>query len=205
MVANSEPTRKPISKRLRFEILRRDNHACRYCGGVAPDVKLTVDHVLPIALGGTDDASNLVAACADCNAGKSSSNPDQQIIAQVSEDARRWANAVKASAMVIEQEHEAIHDYVSEFTDLWASYDYGHNREYSIPMDDNWRNAIETFYKRGLPINVLLSSAQIALENQRIGANAAFRYFMGIAWNRLTDIEALAKQVYDIQMSTSDE
>ena len=30
-----------VSKRLRFEILRRDNHACRYCGQMAPDVKLT--------------------------------------------------------------------------------------------------------------------------------------------------------------------
>lgn len=24
-----------VSKRLRFEILRRDNHACRYCGATA--------------------------------------------------------------------------------------------------------------------------------------------------------------------------
>lgn len=61
-----------VSKRLRFEILRRDNHACRYCGGVAPDATITVDHVVPVALGGSDDPSNLVAACKDCNAGKSS-------------------------------------------------------------------------------------------------------------------------------------
>lgn len=31
-----------VSKRLRYEILRRDDHACRYCGDRAPDVKLTV-------------------------------------------------------------------------------------------------------------------------------------------------------------------
>lgn len=34
----------PVSKRLRYEVLRRDSHTCRYCGGAAPDVKLTVDH-----------------------------------------------------------------------------------------------------------------------------------------------------------------
>ena len=56
----------PVSKRLRYEILRRDNHACRYCGGTAPDVVITVDHVVPVALGGSDDAGNLVAACKDC-------------------------------------------------------------------------------------------------------------------------------------------
>ncbi|MEJ7724319.1 MAG: hypothetical protein WKF64_08445 [Ilumatobacteraceae bacterium] len=39
---------KPISRRLRFEILRRDGHTCRYCGARAPDVPLTVDHVILI-------------------------------------------------------------------------------------------------------------------------------------------------------------
>ena len=53
-----------VTKRMRFEILRRDNHACRYCGATAPDVKLAVDHVTPVALGGTDSPDNLVASCA---------------------------------------------------------------------------------------------------------------------------------------------
>jgi len=30
-----------VTKRLRFEILRRDGHACRYCGRAAPDVRIT--------------------------------------------------------------------------------------------------------------------------------------------------------------------
>jgi 5-methylcytosine-specific restriction endonuclease McrA len=65
-----------VSKRARYEVLRRDNHTCRYCGGKAPDVALTVDHVTPVALGGTDGPGNLVAACRDCNAGKAASHPD---------------------------------------------------------------------------------------------------------------------------------
>ncbi len=32
-----------VSKRIRFEVMRRDGNACRYCGGMAPDVKLTID------------------------------------------------------------------------------------------------------------------------------------------------------------------
>lgn len=27
----------PVSKRTRFEVLRRDNNACRYCGAMALD------------------------------------------------------------------------------------------------------------------------------------------------------------------------
>jgi 5-methylcytosine-specific restriction endonuclease McrA len=34
-----------ISKSLRYEIMRRDNHTCRYCGGTPPEVRLTLDHV----------------------------------------------------------------------------------------------------------------------------------------------------------------
>ena len=59
-----------VTKRLRFEILRRDSHACRYCGAKAPDAELTVDHVPPTALGGTDDPTNLVAACRACSSSK---------------------------------------------------------------------------------------------------------------------------------------
>jgi 5-methylcytosine-specific restriction endonuclease McrA len=87
-----------VSKRLRYEVLKRDNHTCAYCGRTAPEVKLTIDHVVPTTLGGDDDPSNLVAACADCNSGKSSSNPDAPIVANVAEDALRWAKAQQAAA-----------------------------------------------------------------------------------------------------------
>ena len=38
-----------VSKRTRFEVLRRDNFTCRYCRST--DNELTVDHVTPVALG----------------------------------------------------------------------------------------------------------------------------------------------------------
>lgn len=60
-----------LSKKTRFEVLKRDRFRCRYCGAAAPEVLLQVDHVNPIAAGGTDDLLNLVAACIACNAGKS--------------------------------------------------------------------------------------------------------------------------------------
>lgn len=37
-----------VTKRTRFEVLRRDNYTCRYCH--ATDNPLTVDHVVPRAL-----------------------------------------------------------------------------------------------------------------------------------------------------------
>lgn len=61
-----------VSKRLRFEIFRRDSHTCRYCGATAPGTPLRVDHIVPVALGGTDHPSNLVTSCEPCNSGKTS-------------------------------------------------------------------------------------------------------------------------------------
>lgn len=88
-----------VSKRLRYEILRRDNHACRYCGAAAPDVKLNVDHVIPTSLGGSDKPENLVAACADCNGGKTSSLPDAMPVADIDQETFRQAAELKQAEL----------------------------------------------------------------------------------------------------------
>lgn len=62
--------REPISKRLRFAILQRHSFTCVYCGARAPNVRLELDHAVPVSAGGTSDKFNLVVACVDCNAGK---------------------------------------------------------------------------------------------------------------------------------------
>lgn len=59
-----------LSKKLRFEVLKRDKFTCQYCGKAAPDVVLQVDHIDPVANGGSDDMMNLIASCFDCNQGK---------------------------------------------------------------------------------------------------------------------------------------
>lgn len=56
---------------LRFEIFKRDNFTCNYCGKKSPEIKLEVDHIVPVSIGGTDDIFNLTTACFECNRGKS--------------------------------------------------------------------------------------------------------------------------------------
>jgi hypothetical protein len=69
--SDSTPRRKSLSVRTRFEIFKRDNFTCRYCYRSTPEVVLEIDHVVPVAEGGTDDPMNLVTACWECNSGKS--------------------------------------------------------------------------------------------------------------------------------------
>ena len=47
----------------RSQVLRRDRRTCQTCGAPATQV----DHITPIAWGGSDDLTNLVAICADCH------------------------------------------------------------------------------------------------------------------------------------------
>lgn len=62
--------RKPISKKLRFEVFKRDSFTCQYCGRHAPDVILECDHIKPVADGGKNTLLNLVTSCMECNRGK---------------------------------------------------------------------------------------------------------------------------------------
>lgn len=62
--------RKPISKKMRFEVFKRDGFRCQYCGRSAPDVILEVDHITPVSAGGKNSLMNLVTSCRDCNRGK---------------------------------------------------------------------------------------------------------------------------------------
>lgn len=59
-----------ITKKIRFEVFKRDKFTCQYCGQQAPDVTLQVDHIEPKSAGGSDDILNLVTSCFDCNQGK---------------------------------------------------------------------------------------------------------------------------------------
>jgi 5-methylcytosine-specific restriction endonuclease McrA len=89
--------KRDLSAKKRFDVLKRDNFTCRYCGRSVSsedlpvsrksddpaldelmvqlklakyEVILEVDHVIPRSRGGGDDMDNLVTACKDCNRGK---------------------------------------------------------------------------------------------------------------------------------------
>lgn len=61
-----------VTPKIRFEVLKRDNFTCQYCGAHGEGVVLEVDHIIPISKGGTSDMGNLITACFDCNRGKGS-------------------------------------------------------------------------------------------------------------------------------------
>lgn len=180
-----------LNKRIRFEVMRRDNHACRYCGAMAPDAKLTIDHVVPVALGGSDEPTNLVTACVDCNAGKSSTSPDASIVADVEQDAVRWARAMRAAADIVEEERSILDEQVRQVDAVWSTYTYGFQKV-PVPRPPSWRSSIESFISAGLKPWQICDLIVVAMGAQHVAPDAVWRYFCGCCWKQVRRMQEMA-------------
>lgn len=58
------------------EIVKQQDNRCKYCLREFSDkVKIEVDHIIPIRMGGTNFKENIQAACSTCNKRKSDKDP----------------------------------------------------------------------------------------------------------------------------------
>lgn len=78
--SENKNSRAPLSKKIRFEVFKRDSFTCQYCGRTAPDVILHVDHIHPIFNGGDNEIINLITSCQPCNLGKGKRELDDDSI-----------------------------------------------------------------------------------------------------------------------------
>ena len=127
--------RKGLSKKIRFEVFKRDSFRCQYCGRSAPDVILEVDHIIPVAEGGENDILNLITSCRDCNRGKGKRPlTESEIIAKQKAELDALNERREQMEMVIEWRHElqqldaeqveAVCDYIISVTG-YEIYDAG--------------------------------------------------------------------------------
>lgn len=183
-----------VSKRTRFEVLRRDNYTCRYCRST--DGTLTIDHVTPVALGGSDQPSNLVAACKDCNAGKSSTSPDAATLASLSDAEIAYERArSKVLARIAERADQVTEDH-DRFEESWTKL--SGNR---ADLPDDWHYSVTQWVGRGLPVGRLCDAVAIAWRRDGVPPWAKFNYMAKIAWNWIGDIE----QESSAELSLSDD
>lgn len=183
--------RKSVPRRLRFEILRRDEYTCRYCGASAPHATLTIDHVVPVALGGGDDPSNLVTACKDCNAGKGSTSPDEKIVEDVDAAALLLSRALERAAEIRRGEISNFDNICIRFRTEWIDI-WGSDRNIPYTFDAS----LKSFLSRGLtPDEVIRYIAVTA--TSRVTFGDAFRYFCGCCWREIGDREELARRLIE--------
>lgn len=197
MTHDSTPARKAVPKRVRYEVLRRDGFRCRYCGGEAPDVKLTVDHVMPVVLGGADDPTNLVTACRDCNAGKSSSAPDAQLVADVSEVGRRFTIAMLTDAADAERAERGYGLEIVEWFDAaWNAYYWpSGDAKVRAPRLPTWRAAVMGFDEAGITKDDFTYAIDVAFSVNTVKSADKWRYFCGVIRKILARRAELAVEI----------
>lgn len=182
-----------VGKRLRFEVFKRDGFQCQYCGRTPPQVVLEPDHVVPVSDGGPDAMENLVAACFDCNRGKSNipltSVP--RPLAEVMEEAAERREQLEAYNQMLLDQRAAEEERIAELGRHWfnrlvrpkdyGKWVFGHDRAQSI----------RTFLRK-LPAAVILEAmdAAHARKNATLEYDEpCWKYFCGICWNKARELE----------------
>ena len=52
---------------VRSYVFERDKYQCQSCGKTNEETELNIDHIIPLAKGGSNDISNLQTLCRSCN------------------------------------------------------------------------------------------------------------------------------------------
>lgn len=177
-------TRKALGKKLRFDVFKRDLFTCQYCGAAPPAVVLEVDHIHPVAEGGKDHADNLLTACFDCNRGKGAI-PLTVIPKSLSEQAAE-----------IKEREEQLAGYRDVMqlrldrieADMWRVADTLENDASTNGMRREWLQSVKNFNAR-LPLHSVVDAAEIARAAKPWSKAARFRYFCGICWNRIRELQ----------------
>ena len=176
--------RKSISKQLRFEVFKRDAFRCQYCGKSAPEVILEVDHIDPVANGGTNDIFNLITSCRDCNRGKGKRLLSNRTIAEKENKYLEEEQArLEQSQMIIEwkrellkqreQEVETINEYIGSLS--------------GFTLSDNGKRGIRVLIER-FSFAEVYDATLISFSQYYHGKDweweKAFKSIGGICWNR---------------------
>lgn len=177
-----------ISKRLRFEILRRDGFTCRYCGAEASESKLQIDHVVPVTFGGTDTPDNLVAACAECNSGKSSVPLNANFVAEVDPVKVDIAEVIKNVGARRVAEIEEREKMLNFLWDMWSA-------EPHLPaVPENFEEVISNWLRLGLPFEVIQDYI-MELGHEPAGSRESmWKMFVTRCWNELYKIRREAEE-----------
>ncbi len=176
--------RKGITKKLRFEIFKRDGFQCAYCGNTPPAVTLEVDHIEPHSKGGPCDINNYITACFDCNRGKSDVPLDKipsklvdnlGVLKAREEQLKEYRKFVRK---IERREKKDIDDVAQIYSDAFDEY----------VLTDNFKNKSVKTFLRKLPKHEVVEAMELAVCKIN-DSGQAVKYFCGICWNRIKGIK----------------
>lgn len=167
-----------ISKKMRFDVFKRDNFTCGYCGGTPPKVILEVDHILARKNGGEDRIDNLISSCFDCNRGKSSQRLDvippslsQKI--RIMDEKRAQLRAYENSLKKMRRQEDIWIDEVC------GCFEFNFENRTLSPKFKNV--SVRRFVQLLAPSEVM-QAMNIACSRKPHDMEEAIKYFCGICW-----------------------
>lgn len=164
---------------IRFEVFKRDEFTCQYCGVSAPEAILEVDHVHPRAEGGTDDFDNLLTACFQCNRGKGARLLDDAAL-----DGNLHSKTVTMAERELQREaythwRKKIQDRENQeldyLADCWRAKFNGYD----------WNSAEVREFLRRLDVVTLEDCIEYVWEGRHRIQTSAWRLFCGMCWKRI--------------------
>jgi hypothetical protein len=166
---------------LRFEIFKRDDFACQYCGAQPPKVVLEVDHIHPVAAGGRNEPENLITACNKCNRGKGKRplgdrivRPDADLMyLKTQQEAAELKRYQKAKA----EKDKALDAIVEGFQEAW----WTHINTEDAPSGRVLRSWIATFGPEEVDEAISITAGAL---NAPTTIHSQIRYVSGVLWNR---------------------
>lgn len=187
-----------VSTRTRFEVFKRDDFTCQYCGRKPPEALLHCDHVVPSSAGGSDDPTNLITACSECNLGKAAVPLQEHQRPGVSAGAiaeleERLAQA-KAYAEFVQGKRATGNELLDMVNRAWANAFGARHVESadftgweftdggSFPREASVRGIL-----RRLPLEYVLEAVDITEERWHEASYRATKYFYGVCWRMIRE------------------
>ncbi len=170
--------RKSISKKVRFEVFKRDSFTCGYCGNTPPAVVLEVDHIQPVSKNGTNDIDNLIAACFDCNRGKTNTELSEvpPSLLDRKEDIEEKETQLKEYKKLLKRRENRVNKELIELRVIFKEY-HG-----DLTFSDTSSNSIKYQFIPNLTIDELKENLHLACLKFPRDPDRSFRYFCGINW-----------------------
>lgn len=174
--------RKAISKRLRFEVLKRDNFTCQYCSAKPPKVPLEVDHIQAVSKGGKNDIDNLITACFDCNRGKGNIDLDSipETLIEKTERKRIALDQYKQYQKFVKAQKKIMDDQIQEIELVFNKFFRGYS------FTDRFNMSVKRFIST-LGVEQVAENMETACIKIHYDHNEATKYFCGICWNQIKE------------------
>lgn len=176
------PKRKPISKKTRFEVFKRDNFTCQYCSAKPPKVPLEIDHLLPVCKKGTNHIDNLITACFDCNRGKAGNELTSipKTVLEKSEGKKIALQQYKEYQKILALEKVQIDIDIDSVQYVYSTIFNGWE------FTDKFRISVKKFIV-SLGVEIVIEAMETAC-NKMYHEDKALSYFCGICWNKIREL-----------------